>query len=72
MKVADAALSRDVYELEYYRPGEKAQALPVKWMSPEALEHGLCTAKGDVVSAPGESAARGGCTLGGGGCTPVG
>ena len=50
IKVADATLSRDIYELEYYKPGEKARALPVKWMSPEALEHELFTSKGDVVS----------------------
>ena len=50
VKIADATLSRDIYELDYYKPGEKAKALPVKWMSPEALEHGLFTCKGDVVS----------------------
>ena len=50
VKIADATLSRDIYELDYYKPGEKAKALPVKWMSPEALEHDLFTCKGDVVS----------------------
>ncbi len=49
MKVADATLSRDLYDLDYYQPGEKARALPVKWMSPEALEHELFTSRGDVV-----------------------
>ncbi len=49
VKVADSTLAQDVYELDYYRPGEKAKALPVKWMSPEALEHELFTSKGDVV-----------------------
>ena len=50
VKITDGTLSRDIYELDYYKPGEKARALPVKWMSPEALEHELFTSKGDVVS----------------------
>ena len=49
VKVGDATLSRDLYDLDYYQPGEKARALPVKWMSPEALEHELFTSRGDVV-----------------------
>ena len=50
VKVADATLSRDIYELDYWRPGEKLELRPVKWMAPESLDSNHFSTKSDVVS----------------------
>ena len=47
--VANFGLARDIYSADYYRAGRETQ-LPVKWMSPEALEDGISTEKTDVVN----------------------
>lgn len=50
VKVSDATLSMDIYELDYWRPGEKLKFQPVKWMAPESLLTRITTSKSDVVS----------------------
>ena len=50
VKVGDATLSRDIYELDYWRPGEKLSLRPVKWMAPESLDTNFFSVKSDVVS----------------------
>ena len=37
----------DIYESDYYRKGDKG-FLPVRWMSPEALQDGIFTTYSDV------------------------
>lgn len=50
IKIADFGLSRDIYETDYYKEGDKNRPLPVKWMSYESLERGVYSSKSDVVS----------------------
>lgn len=50
VKVADFGLSRDVYESNYYEPGEGTGALPVKWMAPECIKRDRQSYKSDVWS----------------------
>ena len=50
IKIADFGLSRDIYEMEYYREGDETRPLPVKWMALESLERRVFTTKSDVVS----------------------
>ena len=49
IKIADFGLSRDIYETDYYKEGDKTRPLPVKWMSYESLEKGIYSTKSDVV-----------------------
>lgn len=49
VKIADFGLSRDIYETDYYKEGDKMRPLPVKWMSYESLEKGIYSTKSDVV-----------------------
>ena len=48
-KVADFGLSRDVYEVDYYKTGHDTH-LPIKWQAPEALIDKTFTTQSDVVS----------------------
>jgi serine/threonine protein kinase len=50
VKIADFGLSRDTYEKDYYRIGNKNFRLPVKWMSPENLERQIFNTKINVWS----------------------
>ncbi len=47
--VGDSALSQDMFEEEYYKPGEKLRPLPLKWMAPETFETLFFSSKSDVV-----------------------
>ncbi|XP_065222477.1 fibroblast growth factor receptor homolog 1-like [Planococcus citri] len=49
LKVADFGLARDIRNKEYYRKETKGR-LPLKWMAPEALIHGLYSSQSDVWS----------------------
>ncbi|XP_065223750.1 plexin-A2-like [Planococcus citri] len=49
LKVADFGLARDIRNKEYYRKETKGR-LPLKWMAPEALIHGLYSTQSDVWS----------------------
>lgn len=49
VKIADFGMSRDVYTCDYYKMGG-SRALPVRWMSPEALLYGRFTLESDVWS----------------------
>ncbi|XP_034236659.1 BDNF/NT-3 growth factors receptor-like [Thrips palmi] len=49
VKIADFGMSRDVYTCDYYKMGG-TRALPVRWMSPEALLYGRFTLESDVWS----------------------
>ena len=46
--VGDFGLARDVYSADYYRATVKTR-LPIKWMSPEAINDGISHEKTDVV-----------------------
>ena len=47
VKVADFGLSRDVYTRKVYHSA-KNRKLPIKWMSPEAINDQVFTAESDV------------------------
>lgn len=49
VKIGDFGMTRDIYETDYYRKGDKG-LLPVRWMSPESLKDGLFTTNNDVFS----------------------
>ncbi|XP_068222552.1 uncharacterized protein [Palaemon carinicauda] len=49
VKLSDFGMTRPMYESEYYRFNRKAM-MPVRWMSPEALEDGLFTSMSDMWS----------------------
>ena len=49
IKIADFGLSRDIYETDYYKEGDKNRPLPVKWMAYESLDKGVYSTKSDVV-----------------------
>lgn len=49
VKVGDFGMTRDVYETDYYRKGNKG-ILPVRWMAPESLKDGTFTSQSDVFS----------------------
>lgn len=49
VKIGDFGMTRDLYETDYYRKGDKG-LLPVRWMAPESLKDGLFTSQSDVWS----------------------
>ena len=49
VKVGDFGMTRDIYETEYYRKGNRG-FLPVRWMAPESLTDGVFTTQSDVWS----------------------
>jgi len=42
-KLGDFGLSRDLRQQEYYRLTAASAPIPIRWMAPEVLTHGLCT-----------------------------
>ena len=50
IKVADFGLSEDVYERNYFKQGQSAVKLPIKWMALESTTDGVFSEKTDVVS----------------------
>nr|AVT56270.1 insulin receptor 2 [Oncopeltus fasciatus] len=46
VKIGDFGMTRDVYQTDYYRKGNKG-LLPIRWMSPESLNDGVFTSKSD-------------------------
>ncbi|XP_067011741.2 insulin-like peptide receptor [Anabrus simplex] len=49
VKIGDFGMTRDIYETDYYRKGNKG-FLPVRWMAPESLEDGVFSSQSDVWS----------------------
>jgi len=49
VKVGDFGMSRQVYNCDYYRKGDKGE-MPVRWMAPESLGEGIFTSQSDVWS----------------------
>nr|ANZ55076.1 insulin receptor 2 [Pyrrhocoris apterus]QIS94311.1 insulin receptor 2 [Pyrrhocoris apterus] len=49
VKIGDFGMTRDVYETDYYRKGNKG-LLPIRWMAPESLNDGVFTSKSDAWS----------------------
>ncbi len=49
VKIADFGLAQDIYDKDYYKDGDKAPAMPVKWTALECLEGKEFTSKSDVV-----------------------
>lgn len=49
VKIGDFGMTRDIYETDYYRKGNKG-LLPVRWMAPESLADGVFTNQSDVWS----------------------
>lgn len=48
MKVSDFGLAQDVYEEGHYK-AEESEAVPVRWMSMEAIQFSVFTTSSDVV-----------------------
>ncbi|KAL3867340.1 hypothetical protein ACJMK2_044550 [Sinanodonta woodiana] len=49
VKIGDFGMTRDIYETDYYRKGDRG-LLPVRWMAPESLKDGVFTSMSDVWS----------------------
>ncbi|XP_024086172.1 insulin receptor-like isoform X2 [Cimex lectularius] len=49
VKIGDFGMTRDIYETDYYRKGNKG-LLPIRWMAPESLNDGVFTSKSDAWS----------------------
>lgn len=49
VKIGDFGMTRDIYETDYYRKGDKG-LLPIRWMAPESLNDGVFTSHSDVWS----------------------
>uniref|UniRef100_A0A224XI01 receptor protein-tyrosine kinase n=1 Tax=Panstrongylus lignarius TaxID=156445 RepID=A0A224XI01_9HEMI len=49
VKIGDFGMTRDIYETDYYRKGNKG-FLPIRWMAPESLNDGVFTSKSDAWS----------------------
>ena len=50
VKVSDFGLSKYLKEGEHYKLENKKKELPLRWMSIEAIENGLFSAKSDIAS----------------------
>ena len=46
-KLADFGLARDVVKKDYYRLNAASAPIPVRWMAPEVLSHGMCSPAGE-------------------------
>ena len=46
-KLADFGLARNVVKKEYYRLTAASAPIPVRWMAPEVLSHGMCSPAGE-------------------------
>ena len=49
VKIADFGLSRNVHNKDYYKLQDINKALPIRWMSTEAIEQGKFSIESDVV-----------------------
>lgn len=49
VKIGDFGMTRDIYDTDYYRKGNKG-LLPIRWMAPESLNDGVFTSCSDVWS----------------------
>ena len=49
VKVADFGLSKENYEREHSGEENRKRALPIRWMSIEAIHNGTFTTQSDVV-----------------------
>ena len=46
-KLADFGLARNVVKTDYYRLDAASAPIPVRWMAPEVLSHGMCSPAGE-------------------------
>ena len=49
VKISDFGLTKDLHDKGYYRENTQDIDLPIRWMSPEAIEYGAFTVQCDVV-----------------------
>lgn len=49
VKVSDFGMARDISQNNMYQEKDTGAALPIRWMSIEAIQDGLFSAKSDVV-----------------------
>lgn len=49
VKIGDFGMSRQMYNGDYYRKGNKGE-MPIRWMAPESLSEGIFTSQSDVWS----------------------
>ena len=49
VKIADFGLTKNLYEKDYYTKGKSSKALPIRWMSLEAIHYSVFCTKSDVV-----------------------
>jgi len=49
VKIGDFGMSRQIYNGDYYRKGNKGE-MPIRWMAPESLSEGIFTSQSDVWS----------------------
>uniref|UniRef100_A0A1B6DN60 Tyrosine-protein kinase receptor n=4 Tax=Clastoptera arizonana TaxID=38151 RepID=A0A1B6DN60_9HEMI len=49
VKIGDFGMTRDIYETDYYRKGNKG-LLPIRWMAPESLKDGVFSSQSDIWS----------------------
>ena len=50
VKISDFGLTKNLHEIEYYKINDYQKALPIRWMSQEALQQNVHSKQSDVVS----------------------
>ena len=50
VKISDFGLTKNLHEIDYYKIKDDQKALPIRWMSLEALQQNVYSIQSDVVS----------------------